>query len=143
MYSLVSIIFRMGFGLSLALCLGYGGILCSLLILDYVLYTMPDLVLSQWVVRASWFSTLGILSGVGSYIAWTDLDKISKFDPILIVSVTIMGLVGSWAGLYYSLNINAGSSYPYHPVSGAALFTSAFAANGISLSIVLLRKIRE
>ena len=143
MYSLVSIIFRMGFGLSLALCLGYGGILCSLLILDYVLYTMPDLVLSPWVVRTSWFTTLGILSGIGSYIAWTDLDKISKIDPVLILPVTIMGLVGSWAGLYYSLNINAGSSYPYHPVSGAALFTSAFAANGISLSIVLLRKIRE
>ncbi len=143
MYSLVSIVFRMGFGLSLSLCLGYGGILCSLLILDYVLYTMPDLVLSPWFVRASWFSTLGILSGIGSYFAWTDLDKISKIDPVLIVSLIIMGMVGSWAGLYYSLSVNAGSSYPYHPVSGAALFTSAFAANGISLVIVLLRKVRE
>ena len=143
MYSLVSITLRMGFGLSLSLCMGYGGILFSLLILDYVLYTMPDLVLSQWLFRASWFSTLGVLSGIGSYIAWTDLDKISKIDPKLIISATIMGLIGSWAGLYYSLYVNAGSSFPDHPVSGAALFTSAFAANGISFAIILLRKIRD
>ena len=140
MYAAVLTLLRTSLGIAISLGLSYFAILVSLLLLDTLLYTISEVEIPTWVVTVFWFNTIGMAAAVGPLVGWVDEDDPLKLDGKLLC-VSLAGAVsGSWGGMLYSNAVNAGSIFPDHPVSGAALFAASATANVASTGFALIKQ---
>ena len=143
MYTMVLIILRTALGTAVSLGLSYLAILLSVLMLDTLLFSFPELEISSWVLSSIWFTFIGLMASIGALVGWIDEDAPRRIDRTLLALTLIGGGCGSWAGMLYSMIVNAGNVYTDHPVSGAALFAASIAANAGATGLAVVRQIRK
>ena len=143
MYRATLALLRVSLGTAISLGLSYIAILVSVLLLDTLLYTTPEVEIPTWVVTIYWFNIIGLAATVGPLVGWIDEDAPLKIDGKLS-SVSLAGAIcGSWGGMLYSNAVNAGSAFPDHPVSGAALFAASVTANASAAGLALIRQLKR
>lgn len=143
MYIAILIFLRTALGTAVSLGLSYLAILFSVLMLDTLLYSFPELEIPRWVLSMIWFTFIGTMAAIGALVGWIDEDTPLRLDGTLLILVLIGGICGSWGGMAYSTVVNAGSVFSDHPVSGAALFAASATANAGATSLAMVRLIRS
>ena len=139
MYTAVLICIRSSIGVAVSLALGYLSVLVSVLVLDTILFSFPSLSLSGVIVNVGWFTFIGLTAATGARVGWIGDDSPRGIDWALTAVALLGGLSGSWAGMLYSTLVNAGNVFTDNPVTGAAVFTSALAANGCTTALAVRR----
>ena len=140
MYSVILTLLRTSLGTVISLGLSYFSILVSVLLLDTLFYTISEVEVPSWAVTVFWFSTIGMAATVGPLVGWIDEDEPLKIDRKLFCVSLAGAISGSWGGMLYSNAVNAGSVFPDHPVSGAALFAASIATNVAATVLALVRR---
>ena len=140
MYSAILTLLRMSLGTVISLGLSYFSILVSVLLLDTLFYTVSEVEVPSWAVTFFWFNFIGAAAAVGPLIGWMDEDAPLAIDGKLIFVSLVGAVCGSWGGMLYSAAVNAGSVFPDHPVSGAALFAASIAANVAATGLGMIRQ---
>ena len=140
MYSVILTLLRTSLGTVVSLGLSYFSILVAVLLLDTLFYTISEVEVPSWVVTFFWFNFIGAAAAVGPLIGWIDEDAPLSIDGRLIFVSLAGAACGSWGGMLYSAAVNAGSVFPDHPVSGAALFAASIAANVAATVLAVVRR---
>ena len=143
MYSAILTLLRMSLGTVISLGLSYFSILVSVLLLDTLFYTVSEVEVPSWAVTFFWFNFIGVAAAVGPLIGWMDEDAPLTIDGKLIFVSLVGAACGSWGGMLYSAAVNAGSVFPDHPVSGAALFAASATANAAATGFALIKQRRR